>query len=321
MTTKIVYVLTSSSEDTYLERTLISAFSARLHNPDATLLVVTDQVTLDNLKGKRAEIKKYVTDFIVVDIPTEYNNMQKSRYIKTNLRKFVKGNFLYIDCDTVIVDSLAEIDDCKYELAAVYNANRPLPIGDSGSTSDRYINSHTKTLGWPSVKGYPNYNGGVIFSKDTEKSHQFYTRWFELWTECTHQGVNIDMPALCRANIELDCCIEELPGIWNCQIQRQGLALLPQAKIIHSFTTGNLTLYELCTDRVLEKIKSQGSLDEEIVELIKHAKTAFPRNTTIIKSEEAKLLNLPIIQLYYKNHTLFRILNKIAYLVLKYFKP
>ena len=69
-----------------------------------------------------------------------------------------------------------------------------------------------------------------------------------------------------------------------------------------------------------EKIKSQGSLDEEIVELIKHAKTAFPRNTTIIKSEEAKLLNLPIIKLYYKNHTLFRILNKIAYLILKYFK-
>ena len=103
MTTKIVYVLTSSSKDTYLERTLISAFSARLHNPDATLLVVTDQVTMDNLKGKRAEIKKYVTYFIVVDIPAEYNNMQKSRYIKTNLRKFVKGNFLYIDCDTVIV--------------------------------------------------------------------------------------------------------------------------------------------------------------------------------------------------------------------------
>ena len=34
----------------------------------------------------------------------------------------LKENFLYIDCDTVIVDSLAEIDDCKYELAAVYNS-------------------------------------------------------------------------------------------------------------------------------------------------------------------------------------------------------
>ena len=109
MKTKIVYVLTSSKEDTYLEQTLISVYSARLHNPYADILVVTDNATANTIKGGRAEIKKYLSDIVVVDIPAEYNNMQKSRYIKTNLRKFVEGDFLYIDSDTVIAESLAEI--------------------------------------------------------------------------------------------------------------------------------------------------------------------------------------------------------------------
>lgn len=320
MTTKIAYILTSTHEDTYLEQTLISVYSARMHNPEANIVVATDQQTMNSLRGGRAEIKKYTSDFIVIDIPSDYDNMQRSRYIKTNLRSFIKGDFIYIDSDTVIVDSLEEIDKCPYDIAAVYDSNRPFLIGKTGAISDSYINSYIRQLGWPSVIGYPNYNGGVIFSRDTETSHKFYKRWFELWTECTKQGVNIDMAALCRANIENDCCIKELPGIWNCQIQRQGMPLLPQAKIIHCFTGGNITLFELCTERVLERVKSNGALDDETIKLIKHAKTAFPVSTTLIKTQEAELLKFPIVKLFYHKYGLFRVLNKIADIYLKLLK-
>ena len=312
MKTKIVYVLTSSEADTYLEQTLISAYSARLHNPNATILVLTDSDTLKTLNGKRAEIKKYVSDFVVIDIPAEYNNMQKSRYIKTYLRSLVKGDFLYIDSDTVISDNLEEIDSFDGDLGAVYDSNRPFLIGKNGATSDLYINSYTKKLGWPSVIGYPNYNGGVLFARDTEVAHNFYNRWFELWQECRKQGVNIDMAALCRANIECGCCIKELSAGWNCQIQRQGLPFLPQAKIIHCFTGGNLSMYELCSERTIENVKRKGYLDDVTVNMIKDAKHAFPTHMTIVKSQEAELLKFPIVQLFFSNYSLFRILNKIA---------
>lgn len=317
MKTKIVYVLTSSEKDTYLEQTLISAYSARLHNPHATILVVVDDATHATLKGKRAEIGKYISEFVTVTIPSEYNNMQKSRYIKTRLRQIVKGDFLYIDSDTVIVEPLDEIDSFAGDLAAVYDSNRPLVIGKTSTTSDRYINSYIERLGWPSVIGYPNYNGGVIYARDTDSAREFYERWYELWKECIKQGINIDMAALCRANIELGCCIKELPGIWNCQIQRQGLPLLPQAKIIHCFTGGNLTHFELCTEDLLCKVKRQGFLDEDTINLIKNARTAFPCSTTIVKSQEAELLKFPIIRLFYHNYLLFRVLNKIADYYLK----
>ena len=129
--------------------------------------------------------------------------------------------------------------------------------------------------------------------------------------------MNIDMPALCRANIELGCCINELDGVWNCQIQRQGLPLLPTAKIIHCFTGGNVTFYELCSERVLKKIKLTGKIDDEIAGLIIDARHAFCKATKIVPEEDAELLESPIIKLCYVKPVLFKILNKIATILLK----
>lgn len=320
MNTKCVYVLVSAQKDYYLEQSLISAYSLRLNNPEANITVAVDIDTYNGLTGKRAEIKKYVTEFIVIDCPEGYNGMRKSRYIKTNLRKFIKGDFLYLDSDTVVSDSLDEIDDCGLELGAVYDSNRTQLIGNSGSIADGYINNSMKQLGWPSVIGWPNYNGGVMYAKDCETAHRFYERWYDLWLECTKQNVNIDMPGLCRANIEMGGVIKELPGIWNCQIQRQGLPLLPQAKIIHCFTGGNVSMYSLCTERVLSKIKSLGYLDDEIIGMVKNAKTAFEESTTIVTTREAILVKYPIVQLFFDNYSLFRVLNKIAELWYKVVK-
>lgn len=320
MKTKFIYVLVSTREDCYLEQNLISAYSLRLHNPEANITVAIDRDTYNGLTGKRAEIKKYVTEFVIIDCPDGYNGMKKSRFIKTNLRKFVKGDFLYIDSDTVIAERLDEIDDCGLELGAVYDSNRPQLISNGSSIADYYINKSIEKLGWPSVIGWPNYNGGVMYAKDCETARKFYERWFELWTDCTKQNVNIDMPALCRANIEMGGVIKELPGIWNCQIQRQGLPLLSQAKIIHCFTGGNVCMYSLCTQKVLDKIKRIGYLDIDIIEMIKNAKNAFETSTTIVTSQEAVLISYPIVQLFFENYKLFRILNKLAELWFRLFK-
>lgn len=320
MVTKFIYVLVSTPNDCYLEQNLISAYSLRYYNPNANITIVADKESYNSLVGKRAEIKKYVTEFIVVDCPEGFNGLKKSRYIKTNLRSFVKGDFLYIDSDTVIAEPLDEIDYFDGELGAVYDSNRSLLISEGGSIADSYINSLTKQLEWPSVVGWPNYNGGVMFARDCEIAHRYYKRWYELWRESSQKGVNLDMPALCRANVELEGCIKELPGIWNCQIQRQGLPLLPQAKIIHCFTGGNVSMYSLCTERILNKVKSLGYLDDEIITLIKNAKTAFEVSTTIVTSQEAQLVKYPIVQLFFENYPLFRVLNKVAQLWFSFFR-
>ena len=317
MKTKIVYVLTSSKEDTYLEQTLISAYSARLHNPYVDILVVTDNATANTIKGGRAEIKKYLSDIVVVDIPAEYNNMQKSRYIKTNLRKFVEGDFLYIDSDTVIAESLADIDSCDYDLGAVYDSNRPFLIGESNAMSDWYINEHADKMEWEHFVGCPNYNGGVIYAKDNKTAHDFYSKWFELWQECVKKGVNIDMISLCKANKDMGFPIKELDVTWNCQIQRDGLSFINKAKIIHCFTGGNLCNYELCEKKYLLDIKSKGYIDEPIINLIKEAKTAFIKDARIVSGDDLLFLTTQSYDLWRYSPKVFRKYDAIAGRILK----
>ena len=98
MQTKIVYTLVSDESDTYLEQALLSVYSLRLHNPQAIVELIVDQFTSKTIVDKRSEIRKFITDLITVDVPEDYTKVQKSRYLKTNLRQFVKGDYLFIDC-------------------------------------------------------------------------------------------------------------------------------------------------------------------------------------------------------------------------------
>jgi hypothetical protein len=51
MKTKIVY-----EQDIYLEQTLLSVYSARLHMPDAEIILLVDDLTNKTINGKRNKI-------------------------------------------------------------------------------------------------------------------------------------------------------------------------------------------------------------------------------------------------------------------------
>ena len=124
MRTKIVYVLVSQETDYYYEMLLLSLYSLLLYHPkgDAEVEVVMDEDTHQRLVGKKAEMLNDVTP-IVVSIPPEYTVMQRSRYLKTQLRQLVKGDFLFLDCDTLICDRLDDVDNIKANVAMVSDAN------------------------------------------------------------------------------------------------------------------------------------------------------------------------------------------------------
>ena len=118
--TKIIYVLVSNENDCYLEQALVSIYSLRLYNPDANLLLLVDEETSRTLEnGIRKLILNYVSKLVIVDVPFHYSKQQKSRYIKTSLRSQVIGDFLFIDCDTIINEELKDIDNLSCEIAAV----------------------------------------------------------------------------------------------------------------------------------------------------------------------------------------------------------
>ena len=124
MKTKLIYVLTCSESGTYIEQALMSIWSARHHNPDAHIVLLTDDKTDRLLTGTRGGLLDYVTEKIVVPFVDENASMMfRSRWIKTSARELVEGDFLFIDCDTIVCKSLAEIDGFQCEMGAVWESH------------------------------------------------------------------------------------------------------------------------------------------------------------------------------------------------------
>ena len=126
MKTRIVYVVVCDANHDYLEQAAVSACSVKKYNPNAEVLLLVDDQTLAEIDSGRSLIKRYVSDIIEVAVPKEYNNKLRSRFIKTTVRDNIQGDYLFIDTDTVITQSLDEIDDCPYDVAAVLDMHLPL---------------------------------------------------------------------------------------------------------------------------------------------------------------------------------------------------
>ena len=312
MQTKIVYTLVSDNSDTYLEQALLSVYSLRLHNPQAIVELVVDQFTAMTIVDKREEIKKYITNLIEIEVPSELNKVQRSRYLKTNLRAFIKGDYLFIDCDTVICDNLDEIDNFDGDLGMVPDINGDLPL------KDNTVIERCHKAGFTNLKEKPYYNSGVIFSRDTEISHKLYAEWAKLWHLSNEKGVSFDQPALCQANVNLDLPINELNGIWNCQFKyTNGYKFLKKAKILHYYSNNGAGKRAYAQDRIFEYIKEKGRIDKAVDNIVKHPDTIFYSVMTINDDKAFEYFNACPIYLYQNVPMGFHLLKVIANIFIK----
>ena len=120
---KYVYVLTSSEKDTYYEQFLLSAASMRVYNPDSEVIALVDDKTKQGLTGKRAGYEKLVSSVKVITPPNELSQKEVSRWIKTSIHHYIEGEFILIDCDTVITDKLEHDFPKNIKIGAVLDTH------------------------------------------------------------------------------------------------------------------------------------------------------------------------------------------------------
>ena len=293
MRTKIIYIVSSDENDYYLEQTLLSVYSLRKHNPDAVVELVVDHKTDSTIKGNRIEILKYVNRKIVILTPSYLNKVQTSRFLKTSLRNIVEGDFLYIDSDTVITDKLDEIDNVDFEIGAVQNWHAS--ISYHYRTGDR-IKEEAKEDGWECGDDIKYYNGGVLYVKDTDRMYLFFKDWQLAWMDIMQKtGRHYDQSPLALINERYGYLIEELPGIWNCQILKYGIPYLHNAKIIHYYIASKSSkgneIYSLRHIEIYRHIRKAGHITEDISILLDNAKSAFSIPARICTEAELNLLS------------------------------
>jgi lipopolysaccharide biosynthesis glycosyltransferase len=306
---KYLYVLTSDHHDFYYEQALLSITSLRNKMPGACISLLVDKITADSLRDKRTHILTIIDEYKVVAIPDSFTKMQCSRWLKTSMRQHISGDFLYIDCDTIISEDLSDVSNLTINIGAVLNSHCLLE-------HDFYKHEaigHDKELGFTSTKSNRYFNGGVVYCSDTPECHAFFSEWHKLWRYSILKNINMDQPSFNQANSNSNYIIAELNGEWNCQIAYGGIAYLTNAKIIHYFGIGREEKPYLLANRdIFTRIRELGYIPSDVTEQFAYAKTLFSFRTRLIS--DAKRLAVIDSSLFFVlagiSHTrLFRCIN------------
>jgi len=257
MKTKIVYILVSSGVDVYTEQAWVSAYSARLRNPSAEMVLLVDSETIvpEPMAALFNEVCK-------VEFPAEIPPMKRSRILKTGMRAIVKGDFLYIDADTIVARPLDDIDTVAAPLAACRDLHAPFAEHPHRTAT---INM-CRRLGFDATGVADYFNSGVMLVKDTPENHAFFEAWQKNYLAGYDAGIRPDQPSLAQTSAA--GAIALLPDEWNCEVQN-GVRYLRDAYIVHYMVT-NLgsgpqdSLFLLNNRDVLLRMRSAGGITDEI---------------------------------------------------------
>lgn len=261
METKILYVLVSSPKDCYLEQAYISAYSARAHNPSATIVLLTDQDTEKSFQERGAigvSFPALFDEIVSIELEPSLTPMLRSRILKTGMRSYVKGDFLYIDSDTLIVRPLDAIDSVAGPLAACRDLHCDFPDHPHRGASLSYC----RKLGFDASREPVYFNGGVMLARDQAIAYDFFARWQKNYLEGQKVGVRPDQPSLAKTIAEMDHPLVLLDDVWNCQMQN-GVRYMKDAFIFHYVCTNVASgeegkLFCLNDRDVLMKVRNQG---------------------------------------------------------------
>ena len=306
---KVLYVLVSSPNDIFLEQTILSIFSLRKHSPNIKVSILVDDVTASTFVGSRAMILNIIDENIVIELDNKYSNKYKSRILKTNMRNYVEGDFLFIDSDTIILDDLSTLERNDYEIAAVYEFNRPLNYLWDTSTLDECL----ARFDYKVELNDELFNSGVMWIKDTPKNHHFFAQWHSKWKYGAEQDVLFDQPSLFITNKENEHFIKQLSGIWNCQ-GAYCLNYIRKVKIFHYLFDADFD-FPLMKKESFDCIKLNGEIDETLKAIVCDpfayisCKNAIIMNNTLdlIHTRQFRILR----SLYFRYNKFFMLNDKI----------
>ena len=244
--------------------TLISVWSVRASNPSTKVLVVCDKDTAQALERARHPLREEVDNIVPIAVP-EGETSFRNRYIKTNLRHYIDGPFLYLDSDTLVRGDLSPVFNVVGDVAGVPNFNAEDPVFDVASLSppDRGI---YKQMEWKA----PNHsyiNGGVLYFADTITAHNFCDVWHSEWKKMNkHTGHSYDQASLNYAIQESGVSLSVLPHRFNAQVYRVPHCTR-QASVWHFYTSQlkeeprNILSYSLARYK-------EGTCDRELIQAL-----------------------------------------------------
>src|SRR4026208_1352575 len=83
----------------------VSAATLRRQHADVEVVVVSDRTSLSQIGTSRTPLERYTDRIVEVD-GVQGTSRERSRVLKTTLRRHLEGRFVFLDLDTVILRKL-----------------------------------------------------------------------------------------------------------------------------------------------------------------------------------------------------------------------
>lgn len=293
---KFVYALVSGEKDYYAEQAIVSMHTLRQHNPGCHIVLATDDETLDVIGRHGLKIMEYVSECVTINSPDGFTPLQRSRYVKTLIRRYIKGDFLFLDCDTVIVGSLKELENFQGDVAGVLF--RHIRHWEKGVVPNRLVEFYEQTKIKENLDFEFYCNGGVIYCKDNENGHRLFDAWHNCWLESsTKYGYDFDQMNLWRANASSGNIMTELPGEYNCQMiyASKALEYIPECKILHYQTFSSYCPFiPFKNPDVLERIRQKG-ITPDIEDAVSNMMRNYLKSILVLDGIDMKFYNTPVV--------------------------
>lgn len=264
--------------------------SLRIHNPECHIVLLTDKETLGSLTGNRSLIKNYVSEYVTVESPSGFSPKERSRFLKTSIRQNVKGDFLFLDSDTIITGDLTECHKSDCEIGAVLDCHK---TAEGNLQKFSYV-KETKIA----LEDYNLYfNTGVLFVRDTDNAARFFAEWHRIWNEDrTKNSTSIDQPAFAQADTACNHLVREIDGRYNCQIVTPGAKkYFFDPLIIHYMSDWRCFQYfPLKNTEFLKQIRENG-ITTDVENIVNNPQLAFLESSWIFGDEERELYGSPVV--------------------------
>jgi hypothetical protein len=229
MTKQFLYVLAGAGDGTYADLTYASiAFLRHLH-PKDQIILLADAPAANALREAAHPLLTDVSELRVCDTG-QSNPVVASRWLKTSMRRLVKGPFVFLDADTLPVGQLDKLfkDDCDFAAVSDYHSADP-----RRAFPDNLLPLH-QNVGWPRPSRY--FNSGVLYFGDTSTAHELGDAWHAAWWDWSSANGHHDQPALAYALDKVSSRVKVLPQKWNAMFMERESSVW-QARILHAFSS------------------------------------------------------------------------------------
>ncbi len=248
-----VYALVARETGYFAEMAAISATTLSKVMPKTKITFLVDKAT-DELSAPAIEIlRKLATNWIVA--PT--NNMPPSvasRMIKLSCRNLVDGDFIFIDCDTLVARDLSKLIAHRGEFAVVE---------DSPAMPDA-IRSFAREAELVIPPRY--FNSGIMGMRDTPTVRAAFSNALSTWHKNQERGLHFDQIFLNAALHESDVQITWLSPAFNAQIWSKTYHAI-KPRIFHVFSGGFEERNETVLHILAKELKRTGTVDQEKIDL------------------------------------------------------